>query len=240
MAMIRKRKSSEATVSPSNTSSPTTKKEGHRKKRRKGKKPHKAAKKQSEEDVTSSSQQEEQNTAQQEELEQIVSATQTAWCSATGGVMLHRTLCQALLKQQWLSPMPIQSAALPAAMLGRRNIVGAAPTGSGKTLAYLLPIAQVLLEEQILRKQQDNEIAPCLRALILTPTRELALQVQDECLKLLKFANVKGKNAIGTLVGGLAAVKQQRVLEKDRPHILVGTVGRCWELVRGSCSCSRS
>lgn len=152
------------------------------------------------------------------EVEQL----QTSWSMATGGVQLHPLLCQSLLSQSFDSPTPIQSSTLAAAILGRRNIVGAAPTGSGKTLAYLLPILQSLLSNE----QQDNP--RMLQALILTPTRELALQVSRECDKLCSPSIRKW---CGTIVGGLAMVKQQRVLQKSKPPILVATPGRLWELV---------
>jgi superfamily II DNA/RNA helicase len=67
--------------------------------------------------------------------------------------------------------------------MGRRNIVGAALTGSGKTLAYLLPIVQYVLIG--LQQQQEEEAAPMrsyLSAWILTPTRELVMQVSRECV----------------------------------------------------------
>jgi ATP-dependent RNA helicase DDX24/MAK5 len=56
---------------------------------------------------------------------------QNSWMTATGGVSLHEVLCKSLLEQDFWNPTPIQAASLPAAILGRRNIVGAAPTGSG-------------------------------------------------------------------------------------------------------------
>jgi hypothetical protein len=62
-----------------------------------------------------------------------VDTTRSVWCVATGGVLLHPTLCRSLHQQGFLlGPTPIQAAALAASILGRRNIVGAAPTGSGK------------------------------------------------------------------------------------------------------------
>ena len=161
--------------------------------------------------------------------EEQLSSLQTSWSAQTGGVALHPTLCTALLNQGFWTPTPIQAAALPAALLGRRNIVGAAPTGSGKTLAFLLPMGQVLLEQeqqQLQEKDQKDKTRRSLQALILTPTRELALQIQAESDKLL------GKGRTGTLVGGLAHAKQGRILEHKRPPILVATPGRLWEMVR--------
>ena len=140
-----------------------------------------------------------------------ISALQDSWMLATGGVVLKDSICHSLLLQNFFSPTPIQATTLAASILGRRNIVGAAPTGSGKTLAYLLPILQELRDQKI------------LQALILTPTRELALQVSHECSKITP-------KSCGTLVGGLAVAKQARVLTQ-RPPILVATAGRLWELV---------
>jgi ATP-dependent RNA helicase DDX24/MAK5 len=66
-----------------------------------------------------------------------------------------------------------------------------------------------------------------LRALILVPTRELAIQVEAELLKVcLRSIGIR------TIVGGFAEMKQRRVLEKERPAIVVATPGRLWELVR--------
>ena len=156
---------------------------------------------------------------------------QQSWLIATGGVSLHYTLCKGLIRQNFYSPMPIQAATLPASVLGRRNIVGAAPTGSGKTLSFLIPVLQNLMEQQDERAATGLDDAAAadshgpLQALILTPTRELALQIHQECDKLVP-------RQIGTIVGGLALAKQARVLNKHRPPIVVATPGRLWELVR--------
>jgi ATP-dependent RNA helicase DDX24/MAK5 len=163
----------------------------------------------------------------------VVERMQTSWMIATGGATLDPQICCSLVKQNFWMPTLIQSATLPAAMMGRRNIVGAAPTGSGKTLAYLLPIVQYLLQEQQEQQQEAAAAAAAtaarpsryLLALILTPTRELAIQVSRECDKLVP-------KQCGTIVGGLALQKQERILTKNRPPILVATPGRLWELVR--------
>jgi ATP-dependent RNA helicase DDX24/MAK5 len=146
---------------------------------------------------------------------------QLRWMSATGGVQLHERLCQGLSRQGFQDPSPIQAATLPVAIFGRRNIVGAAPTGSGKTLAFLLPIFQFLLEEQEAAVHRTLE----LKALILSPTRELALQIHQEAIKL-----TAQKSMIACLTGGLAIAKQQRVLS-NRPPVIVATPGRLWDLV---------
>jgi superfamily II DNA/RNA helicase len=96
-----------------------------------------------------------------------------------------------------------------------------------------LPILQYLLEEadtievaKSTENQEVNDSHRSLQALILVPTRELAMQVTSE-LTRVSCNKVK----IGTIVGGFAEVKQRRTLEKGRPPILVATPGRLWELV---------
>jgi hypothetical protein len=192
------------------------------------------------------------NTGEQEEEKETddpvqIQALQMSWTTATAGCQLHPVLAAALLQQSFWTPTPIQAAVLPAAILGRRNIVGAAPTGSGKTLAFLLPICQYLLEQRDEQASVIGDEMPHnhdkIQALIVTPTRELAMQIHAEAAKLLSKG--AGRNSdttntskasvnhhlTGLIVGGLAHAKQQRVLEKSRPPIIVATPGRLWELV---------
>lgn len=65
-----------------------------------------------------------------------------------------------------------------------------------------------------------------LYALILTPTRELAIQVKNHIQSVARFANIK----VAAVIGGIAAVKQERVLAQG-PEIVVATPGRLWELM---------
>ncbi|KAK3025664.1 hypothetical protein RJ639_041956, partial [Escallonia herrerae] len=118
-----------------------------------------------------------------------------------------------------------------------QDVFGAAETGSGKTLAFGLPILQRLLDERekIDRmiaedREADAKIAPSsvLRALIITPTRELALQVTDHLKEIAKGTNVR----VVPIVGGISTLKQERLM-KARPEIVVGTPGRLWELISG-------
>ena len=142
---------------------------------------------------------------------------QLAWSHASGGATFHPQIYKALMKLGFVSPTPIQAATICAAMFGKRNVVGAAPTGSGKTLAFLLPILQHLLEAP------EGEVK-AIQALIVTPTRELATQILRECEKL-----VPGKCV--ALVGGIALVKQARLLSTKQPPIVIGTPGRLWAMV---------
>jgi len=152
---------------------------------------------------------------------------QTDWSIAAGGVWLHLSLCAGLASKGFASPTPVQASTLPAAIMGRRDIVGAAPTGSGKTLAYALPILHDLLtkRDEQTREGETIDMDRHLEALVLCPTRELALQVSRE---ILGASN--GEIKCGTLVGGLCEKKQKRVLE-SRPPVLVATPGRLWDMM---------
>jgi ATP-dependent RNA helicase DDX24/MAK5 len=133
------------------------------------------------------------------------------------------------------SPTPIQASTLAASILGQRDIVGAAPTGSGKTLGYLLPILHTLMTEE--DDMNDNERHTKrwpLTALVLCPTRELAMQVSNECNRLINLSQVaeeKSSIKCETIVGGLSEQKQKRVLDIKRPAVLVCTPGRLWDLL---------
>ncbi|KAH0835852.1 ATP-dependent RNA helicase [Lanmaoa asiatica] len=162
---------------------------------------------------------------------------------------LHPRLLQVLHIKSFTSPTPIQSRALPFA-LSSRDIIGVAETGSGKTLAYGLPILHRILSQPRDPTQKRN-----LQALILAPTRELALQVSDhlnafsgnvdtalkdelEEVDLSKVqGNAKGKNrnahtlplvSIAVLVGGMSAQKQRRILDRG-VDVLIATPGRLWD-----------
>lgn len=71
------------------------------------------------------------------------------------------------------------------------------------------------------------DITKPLYALILTPTRELAIQIKNHLTLAAKYTGVK----IAVVVGGMAAVKQERILN-DAPEIVIATPGRLWELVQ--------
>lgn len=153
---------------------------------------------------------------------------------------LHPLLEKAIWALGFKEPTPIQKLCIPAAAHQGKDVIGAAETGSGKTLAFGLPILQRLLEEQekAARKEgltsnkektfQGEKSGSPLRALIVTPTRELALQVCDHLKAASKFTIIK----VVPIVGGMAPQKQERLL-KQRPHIIVGTPGRLWELMAG-------
>ncbi|XP_077991447.1 ATP-dependent RNA helicase DDX24-like isoform X1 [Glandiceps talaboti] len=139
------------------------------------------------------------------------------------------------------TPTDIQTQCLPAAIRDYQDIIGAAETGSGKTLAFGIPILHHILniQEREERKKDkrfdtlmnDNDDTPNpsdkLLALILTPTRELAIQVQQHLTAVSKHTDIK----IAVVVGGMSAQKQERILKK-KPQIVIATPGRLWELIQ--------
>lgn len=116
-------------------------------------------------------------------------------------------LLDVLDQLNFVTPTPIQEQAIPVALTGV-DVIGIAQTGTGKTLAFSLPMLQRIAKDKT-------------QGLIILPTRELAIQVQEE---LNKIGNRFGlKTAL--LIGGDSVHKQVGQI-KNRPHIFVGTPGR--------------
>lgn len=130
-----------------------------------------------------------------------------------------------LKKQKFTKPSQIQEQALPLALAGR-DVIGVAETGSGKTLAFGFPILQCLAQQAAFAKESSSPLNESLTALILTPTRELAIQVKDH---LVAFAQFTGHHVV-PIVGGMSIQKQTRQLDRN-PAIIVATPGRLWELI---------
>ena len=136
----------------------------------------------------------------------------------------HPTLLQALEARGYVSPTPVQAAVLDAAMLGRDLLVSA-ETGSGKTVAFGLALAHTLLGDAPTLPKATTP-----RALVLAPTRELALQVQQELAWLYGSTGMRSV----ACVGGAPMAQQLRALS-DGVHLVVGTPGRiCDHIERGS------
>ena len=123
-------------------------------------------------------------------------------------------LAQALTARNYTEPTPVQAAVLADAALGRDLLVSA-QTGSGKTVAYGLAIARDLLGDN---ERFANSARPL--ALIVAPTRELALQVQRELAWLYQFTGAR----VVSCVGGMDPRREQRALA-DGAHIVIGTPG---------------
>jgi ATP-dependent RNA helicase DeaD len=113
-------------------------------------------------------------------------------------------------------PTPIQEKAIPFVMNGR-DVIAQAQTGTGKTFAFILPILEKI-----------NPLAPHVQALIVTPTRELALQITEEFEKLTN--DIDGVDVLA-VYGGQDVDKQLKKLKKN-VQIVVGTPGRLLDHIR--------
>ncbi|KAK6461494.1 ATP-dependent RNA helicase DRS1 [Scheffersomyces coipomensis] len=136
-------------------------------------------------------------------------------------LQLSRPVLKGLAQLGYVKPSPIQSASIPIALLGK-DIVAGAVTGSGKTAAYMIPIIERLL-------YKPAKIATT-RVIVLTPTRELAIQVCDVGKNLGRFVNNLN---FGLAVGGLNLRQQEQQL-KTRPDIVIATPGRLIDHIRNS------
>ncbi len=132
-----------------------------------------------------------------------------------GELSLNDALLSALDEMGFVSPTPIQAASIPFLLEGR-DALGKAQTGTGKTAAFSLPL---------LNKLDIKQYNP--QAIILAPTRELAIQVAAEIKNLGR--NIK-KLKVLEIYGGASIVEQMRAL-KSGAHIVVGTPGRVQDLI---------
>lgn len=113
------------------------------------------------------------------------------------------------------TPTPVQSRAIPAALTGK-DLLATAQTGTGKTLGFLIPIAELLLKTR----------AAGIHALVLVPTRELAIQVQQQ------YEQLRGKKlrAAALAIGG--ASERQQIAALRTAHLLIATPGRLEDFLR--------
>jgi ATP-dependent RNA helicase RhlE len=126
---------------------------------------------------------------------------------------------KALHKEGYNEPTPIQQQAIPPAILGK-DILGLAQTGTGKTAAFALPILQKLQQEQAVKGYKHT------RALILTPTRELALQINESFQTYGRYTHVKQE----VIFGGVSQHAQTLALRYGT-DVLIATPGRLLDLM---------
>ncbi len=130
---------------------------------------------------------------------------------------LGQRLVRAVGDESYAEPTPIQSAVVPH-VLARRDVLACAQTGTGKTAAFVLPILELLSREQ--------ERTGSIRVLVLTPTRELAAQI-DERVSVYG-RHVRASHAV--IYGGVSQHRQEVAL-RQKPEILVATPGRLLDLM---------
>jgi ATP-dependent RNA helicase RhlE len=121
-----------------------------------------------------------------------------------------------LASAQFVTPTPVQAAAIPQALAGR-DLLATAQTGTGKTLAFLIPIMEGLLRNKI----------PSIAALVLVPTRELAMQVAEQ------YNALRGTRlpSAALVVGGLSEVQQLKAI-RNGARLVVATPGRLEDFLR--------
>jgi superfamily II DNA/RNA helicase len=130
---------------------------------------------------------------------------------------LSEPILKALTDLGYAQPTPIQEKAIPV-ILSRKNLIAAAQTGTGKTASFVLPILQLLNNDHTLRGKR-------IRALILVPTRELALQVEKSIAAYSQYLELSSM----AMYGGVNAVEQTQRLVWGI-DILVATPGRLLDL----------
>jgi len=126
---------------------------------------------------------------------------------------LSDPLVQGILATGYTAPTEIQSQAIPAALSGR-DVIGCAQTGTGKTAAFVLPVLNRLCHEETARKHP-------VRALVLTPTRELAVQIERSILEYGRFLKLRAL----AVYGGVNIQRQITALQRG-VDIVVATPGR--------------
>jgi ATP-dependent RNA helicase RhlE len=131
---------------------------------------------------------------------------------------LSSQIIKAITEQGYTSPTPIQSQSIPLILQGK-DLMGCAQTGTGKTAAFSMPVLHMLAKNKSTEKKRP------IRGLILTPTRELAMQIGESLFAYGKYTGL----TFTTIFGGVTPVRQIRALQKG-VDILVATPGRLLDL----------
>jgi ATP-dependent RNA helicase RhlE len=134
---------------------------------------------------------------------------------------LIEPILRALKTEGYTTPTPIQEQAIPI-LLRRRDLLGCAQTGTGKTAAFTIPILQLLYQDRLQHKEQKT-----IKALILTPTRELAIQINESIAAYGKHTGLKHL----VIFGGVSQHSQTEALRRG-VDILVATPGRLLDLMQ--------
>jgi len=133
---------------------------------------------------------------------------------------LIEPLLKALSNEGYINPTPIQEKSIPV-ILQKKDLLGCAQTGTGKTAAFVLPLLQMIYQQQLVKK--DNRI----KALVLTPTRELAIQIGENIRSYGRYLNVRSQ----VIFGGVPQYSQVQGIRRGA-DILVATPGRLIDLMQ--------
>lgn len=129
-------------------------------------------------------------------------------------------ILKALQAQGYTNPTPIQQQAIPVVLQGR-DLLGCAQTGTGKTAAFAIPVIQMLHEQK-----EAGTMKPGIKTLILTPTRELAIQIDTSFGEYGQFSGLKHT----AIFGGVSQYNQVNILRRG-VDILIATPGRLLDLI---------
>lgn len=129
---------------------------------------------------------------------------------------LRPEILRAIGEMGFAEPTEIQSKVIPALLTGQRDLIALAQTGTGKTAAFGLPLLN-----------QVDPYSPDVQAIILSPTRELAIQILNDLERFGRYL----PHVRATAVYGGAAIATQAKALRDKPHIVVGTPGRVLDFI---------
>ncbi|MBP1839662.1 DEAD/DEAH box helicase [Formosa algae] len=134
-------------------------------------------------------------------------------------LQLNRPLLRAIAESGYNEPTLVQEKTIPFVLEGR-DVITSAQTGTGKTAAFALPILQLFFDNQDAPKRGKK-----IKALIISPTRELAIQIEDNFKKYSKYTNLRS-----TVIFGGASIEPQIEVLKKGVDILIATPGRLLDL----------
>ncbi len=134
-------------------------------------------------------------------------------------LLLSKSIQKAIYEEGYIEPTPIQEQSIPLVLAGR-DLIGCAQTGTGKTAAFAIPIIH-----QLHRIVGSSKKTKQIRALIVTPTRELAIQIGQNFDTYAKYTNLTQI----TLFGGVSQIPQVEILKKG-VDVLIATPGRLLDL----------
>ena len=137
---------------------------------------------------------------------------------------LNKPILKAIEAKNYTSATPIQALTIPV-VLAKKDVIASAQTGTGKTAAFALPILQLLFDKQDAGKKGKK-----VKALVISPTRELAIQIEENFKTYSKFTNLRT-----TVVYGGTSIEPQKDVLKKGVDILVATPGRLLDLHKQDC-----
>ena len=139
-------------------------------------------------------------------------------------LQLNKSILKAIAEKNYTLPTPVQIASIPL-VLEKKDVIVSAQTGTGKTAAFALPILQLLFAKQDAAKKEKK-----IKALVVSPTRELALQIEENFKTYGKYTNLRT-----TVVFGGTSIEPQKDILKKGVDVVVATPGRLLDLHKQDC-----